>query len=63
MAIKDCIRRFCVTEAGGPVEDRSVLRQEKWISIKNPAMPMYHYAAFGEPLSEEQLKRLAQPVK
>ena len=38
-------------------------REGKWIPIKNPAMPIYHYAAFGKPLSEEQLKRLVQQVK
>jgi len=38
-------------------------KEGKWIPIKNPAIPIYHYAAFGEPLSEEQLKKLVQQVK
>lgn len=36
---------------------------EKWIPIKNPAEPVLHYAAFGEPLSEEQVECLAQEVE
>ncbi len=36
-------------------------REGKWIPIKNPEMPIYHYAAFGKPLSKEQLGRLVEP--
>jgi hypothetical protein len=39
------------------------LREGKWIPIKDPAAPIYHYAAFGKPLSKEQLNRLVQQVK
>jgi hypothetical protein len=28
--------------------------------MKNPAMPIYHYAAFGQPLSHEQLNKLVE---
>ena len=35
----------------------------KWIPIKNPSNPNYHYSAFGKPLTKEQLDRLAQRVK
>jgi len=38
-------------------------RKGKWIPIMNPAKPIYHYAAFGQPLSEEQLKKLVQQLK
>ncbi|MGQ9569875.1 MAG: hypothetical protein ACUVUQ_03345 [Thermodesulfovibrionales bacterium] len=31
----------------------------KWIPIDNPPTPLIHYAAFGEPLSKEQLKKLS----
>jgi hypothetical protein len=35
----------------------------KWVPIKNPPSPLYHDAAFGEPLSKEQLDRLVRKVK
>ncbi len=38
------------------------LKEGKWIPIKNPAIPIYHYAAFGKPLSKEQLGRLVEPM-
>jgi hypothetical protein len=34
----------------------------KWIPISNPPLPMIHYAAFGEPLSKEQLKKMSIPM-
>jgi len=34
----------------------------KWIPIANPSSPVIHYAAFGEPLSKEQLKKLSMPM-
>jgi len=34
----------------------------KWIPIENPPAPVLHYAAFGTPLSQEQLKKLAMPM-
>jgi hypothetical protein len=38
-------------------------KEGKWVPIKNPSPPLYHYAAFGEPLSKEQLDKLVQQVK
>jgi hypothetical protein len=38
-------------------------KEGKWVLIENPSKPLYHYAAFGEPLSEEQLKKLGEQVK
>jgi hypothetical protein len=38
-------------------------KEGKWVPIKNPSKPIYHYAAFGEPLSKEQLDKLLQQVK
>jgi hypothetical protein len=38
-------------------------KEGKWIPIQNPPEPLYHYAAFGEPLSKEQLDRLVRQVK
>jgi hypothetical protein len=38
-------------------------REGKWVPIQNPPEPLYHYAAFGEPLSKEQLDRLVRQVK
>jgi hypothetical protein len=35
-------------------------KEGKWVPIQNPAKPLYHYAAFGEPLSQEQLNRLVE---
>jgi hypothetical protein len=35
-------------------------REGKWVPIQNPAKPLYHYAAFGEPLSQEQLNKLVE---
>jgi hypothetical protein len=35
----------------------------EWVPIQNPSEPLYHYAAFGEPLTKEQLDRLVQPAK
>jgi hypothetical protein len=34
----------------------------KWIPIENPPAPMVHYAAYGTPLSKEQLGKLAMPM-
>ena len=34
----------------------------KWIPIDNPTVPVLHYAGFGTPLSQEQLKKLAMPM-
>jgi hypothetical protein len=33
-----------------------------WIPINNSAVPVYHYAAFGKPLSKEQLGKLVEPM-
>jgi hypothetical protein len=35
-------------------------KEGKWIPIKNPSKPIYHYPAFGKPLSKEQLDKLAE---
>jgi hypothetical protein len=35
-------------------------KEGKWVPIQNPSKPLYHYAAFGEPLSEGQLDKLIQ---
>jgi hypothetical protein len=35
-------------------------KEGKWAPIKDPAKPLYHYAAFGEPLSQEQLNKLVE---
>ena len=32
----------------------------KWVPIKNPTEPIYHYPAFGKPLSKKQLESLAR---
>lgn len=37
------------------------LKDGKWEPVKNPAEPMVQFAAFGEPLTKEQLEALAQP--
>jgi len=37
-------------------------KEGKWVPIQNPSKPIYHYAAFGEPLSKEQLDKLVQYV-
>jgi hypothetical protein len=34
----------------------------KWTPIENPPAPIIYYAAFGEPLSKEQLKKLLMPM-
>jgi len=34
----------------------------KWIPIANPLAPVVHYAAYGEPLSKDQLKKLSLPM-
>jgi len=34
---------------------------EEWIPIEKHATPVYHYPAFGTPLSTDQLQRLAHP--
>jgi hypothetical protein len=34
----------------------------KWIPIENPPAPMVYYAAYGTPLSKEQLGKLAMPM-
>ena len=38
-------------------------KEGKWVPIQNPSEPIYHYAAFGEPLSKEQLDKLVQQMK
>jgi len=38
-------------------------KEGNWVPIQNPSEPIYHYAAFGEPLSKEQLDKLVQQVK
>lgn len=48
------------------VEYNSVYQDYKdgeWIPIENPSKPKVHYAAFGEPLTESQLKKLSIPMK
>jgi len=35
----------------------------EWVKIKNPAEPLRQYAAFGNPLTQEQLESLAQAMK
>ncbi len=37
-------------------------KEGKWIPIENPSIPGMQYAAFGEPLSTEQLKKLSMPM-
>jgi hypothetical protein len=37
-------------------------KEGKWIPIENPPSPLLHYAAFGEPLTKEQLKKLSMPM-
>jgi hypothetical protein len=37
-------------------------KEGKWIPIKNPPSPLLHYAAFGDPLTKEQLKKLSTPM-
>jgi hypothetical protein len=37
-------------------------KEGKWIPIENPPSPKMQYAAFGEPLSSEQLKKLSMPM-
>lgn len=34
----------------------------KWIAIENPLAPVVHYAAYGEPLSKDQLQKLSMPL-
>jgi hypothetical protein len=34
----------------------------QWTHIENPSVPKLHYSAFGEPLSKEQLKKMALPM-
>jgi hypothetical protein len=34
----------------------------QWTPIENPSAPGLHYSAFGEPLSKEQLKKMALPM-
>ena len=38
-------------------------KEGKWVPIQTPSKPLYHYAAFGEPLSKEQLDRLLKRMK
>ena len=33
-----------------------------WIPIENPSVPGLQYAAFGKPLTENQLKKLSLPM-
>jgi hypothetical protein len=37
-------------------------KEAKWVPMKNPSPPVYHYAAFGEPLSKEQLNKLIEQM-
>jgi hypothetical protein len=37
-------------------------KEGKWIPIENPPPPKMQYAAFGEPLSSEQLKKMSMPM-
>jgi len=37
-------------------------KEGKWVPIQNPSKPLYHYAAFGEPLSQEQLNKLVEQM-
>ena len=37
------------------------LEDDKWIPIEKPAKPVYHYPAFGTPLTKKQLENLAAP--
>ena len=37
-------------------------KEGKWIPIEHPPAPKMQYAAFGEPLSVEQLKKLSMPM-
>jgi hypothetical protein len=39
------------------------LENDKWIPIKNPMKPVRQYAAFGKPLTKEQMKKLAEVQK
>lgn len=34
----------------------------KWIPIKDPPKPLLQYVAYGTPLSETQMKKLAMPM-
>jgi hypothetical protein len=36
-------------------------QDEKWVPIDNPATPVRQYAAFGKPLTAEQLAKLVKP--
>jgi hypothetical protein len=38
-------------------------KEGKWVPIQNPVPPIYHYAAYGEPLSKEQLDKLVEIMK
>jgi hypothetical protein len=40
----------------------TLVKEGKWIPIKNPSKPIYHYPAFGKPLSKEQLDKLAECI-
>ncbi|MBN1549978.1 hypothetical protein JW979_00855 [bacterium] len=35
----------------------------KWVPVPDPQSPVVHYAAFGEPLTKEQLKALTTPFE
>lgn len=35
----------------------------EWVPIENPPPPLRHYAAFGKPLTPDQLKKLVEPHK
>ena len=37
-------------------------KEGKWIPIENPPKPMLHYAGYGTPLSEQQMRKLAMPL-
>jgi hypothetical protein len=34
----------------------------QWIPVKKPTPPRLHYASFGEPLTKEQMKKMALPM-
>jgi hypothetical protein len=33
----------------------------QWIPLEHHAEPVYHFPAYGEPLSKEQLQKLVEP--
>jgi hypothetical protein len=37
-------------------------KEGKWIPIENPPKPLLHYAGYGTPLSEQQMRKLFMPM-